>query len=316
MRNLADYISCCDNGTEFRGAVKAICTQNNVRMVRGRAYHPQSQGSIEIANRTFKNRLRSFMTSTGRKDWHRLLNIVAFRINTTQSAALPNRKTPYDVWFGRTRRWVYEPQLDNDETEVEESEDETAPAAEDDAAAPDNQQVIEIEDDGEAAVAEVPQTVPTAVVAEPAVTQDVEEHSELSDINFFAGEDDLADEEGSTAEQENAIAADDAAAEHEEVGDMAEEQEEEDAGFPTELSEIEVEVAANNARLHKAMKAKGNPISKSFMAQELATLFIPTKLRLKTENTRLVVRIIDENCAGYRLLSRQVITSLSRRYAN
>jgi hypothetical protein len=93
---------------------------------------------------------------------------------------------------------------------------------------------------------------------------------------------------------------------------MAEEQEEEDAGFPTELSEIEVEVAANNARLHKAMKAKGNPMSKS----ELATLFIPTKLRLKTENTRLVVRIIDENCAGYRLLSRQVITSLSRRYAN
>jgi hypothetical protein len=84
-----------------------------------------------------------------------------------------------------------------------------------------------------------------------------------------------------------------------------------EATVETHLTEIETELATNNARLHRTMIAKGARSSKVFEAQELATLFIPIKLRLRTENTRLVVCVIDENCAGYRLLSRYVVTSTS-----
>jgi hypothetical protein len=79
---------CCDNGTEFHGYVKEVCTEFNIRMVRGRAYHPQSQGSIAIANRTFKSRLSALQVSTQRRDWAALLTEIAYQLNTTQSRAL------------------------------------------------------------------------------------------------------------------------------------------------------------------------------------------------------------------------------------
>ena len=56
-------------------------------MIRGQAYHPQSQGSIERANRTLKARLTSYSASLQRKDWAALLSRVVYRINTTSSEA-------------------------------------------------------------------------------------------------------------------------------------------------------------------------------------------------------------------------------------
>ena len=38
----------CDNGTEFKGEVKALCEEFGVKMVRGRSYHPQTQGKVSI----------------------------------------------------------------------------------------------------------------------------------------------------------------------------------------------------------------------------------------------------------------------------
>jgi hypothetical protein len=88
-------------------------------MIRRRAYHLQSQGSIEVANRTFKVRLAAYQASLRRRDWAALLVEVAFQINTSVSNALPHRKTPYDVWFGRSRRWMHYETVADQETEDE-----------------------------------------------------------------------------------------------------------------------------------------------------------------------------------------------------
>ena len=51
-----------DNGTEFVNRhVKDVCSRFNVVIVRGRPYHPQSQGQVENLNRRVKNCLRHFL---------------------------------------------------------------------------------------------------------------------------------------------------------------------------------------------------------------------------------------------------------------
>jgi transposase InsO family protein len=54
-----------DNGPKFKGAVAQLANQLGIRMIRGRPYHPQTQGSIERANRTFKKRLTALQLALG-----------------------------------------------------------------------------------------------------------------------------------------------------------------------------------------------------------------------------------------------------------
>jgi hypothetical protein len=70
-------------------------------MVRGRAYHPQTQGSVEVANKIFKSRLRAAQRDLGTTEWVKLLPLIAWVINTTRPSTLPKGITPYQVWFGR-----------------------------------------------------------------------------------------------------------------------------------------------------------------------------------------------------------------------
>ena len=52
-------ILACDNSTKFKGAVIDLCKARGAKIVNGRAYHPESQGSIKVANKTFKARLKA-----------------------------------------------------------------------------------------------------------------------------------------------------------------------------------------------------------------------------------------------------------------
>lgn len=90
--------------------VAEVYKRRAIKIIRGRAYHPQSQGSIEIANRIFKRRLQAARSDTSIKSWMKLLPIIAWVINTTATSALPKGNTPYEVWFGRkppTNRQIY-----------------------------------------------------------------------------------------------------------------------------------------------------------------------------------------------------------------
>ncbi len=56
------------------------------------------------------------------------------------------------------------------------------------------------------------------------------------------------------------------------------------------------------------MKKKGGQATKVFEVGDIATLFIPPKLQLQTENIRIAVWVINTN-RGYTLLTKHVLLS-------
>jgi hypothetical protein len=52
----------CDSGTEFQGDFDNLVENRSlpIRVIRGRAYHPESQGTVEVHNREFKRHLAAF----------------------------------------------------------------------------------------------------------------------------------------------------------------------------------------------------------------------------------------------------------------
>ena len=52
-----------------------------------------------------------------------------------------------------------------------------------------------------------------------------------------------------------------------------------------ELTAIEDQVAQNNVKVREEMRKKGGKASKIFDGNEVATLFIPRKIQLNTENS-------------------------------
>lgn len=82
-----------------------LCIGRNIRIVNGRAYHPQSQGAIEQANKVCKVRLYAAQSAdTGEANpsvWVIYLPQVARVVNTIRPISLPAGVTPYEAWYGR-----------------------------------------------------------------------------------------------------------------------------------------------------------------------------------------------------------------------
>jgi len=84
-------------------------------------------------------------------------------------------------------------------------------------------------------------------------------------------------------------------------GDNEDDNNDDNNGPDLVLSEIETRVAANNARLHAQMIKANSSRSAIFAEGSIATLQIPPKLRLRTEPTRLPVRVIKYQNGQYLL---------------
>lgn len=98
----------CDNGTEFKGAVLELCARHGIEVRNSSSYHPQTNGSVEAANKIFKRQLRSLQTEfgTGVDDWVRFLPDLAIAINCAKPKRFPASFTPYNVFFGRSPHWL------------------------------------------------------------------------------------------------------------------------------------------------------------------------------------------------------------------
>lgn len=50
-----------DQGRAFEGAVAAWCEKLTIKMVKGRPYHPQAQGQVERAYRSYEKIMHDFL---------------------------------------------------------------------------------------------------------------------------------------------------------------------------------------------------------------------------------------------------------------
>jgi hypothetical protein len=81
----APQILQSDNGREFRAAVvEELCVLwPGLKLVHGRARHPQSQGSVERSNAEVKKLLGTWIRENKSLKWSVGLNFVQFQYNTS-----------------------------------------------------------------------------------------------------------------------------------------------------------------------------------------------------------------------------------------
>ena len=89
-----------DNGKEFIAEVILIlCQRWDVTIINGRPYHPQSQGSVERANRVAKDKLRALLSCRPvGYDWTTELGDIQLQMNSERKAS--HKQTPYFLVFG------------------------------------------------------------------------------------------------------------------------------------------------------------------------------------------------------------------------
>ena len=89
-----------DNGAEFTAQVISEVTQlwPELKLVRGKPRHPQSQGSVERANGDIKDMLTAWLQDNSTADWSFGIKFVQFSKNSAYSAAI--KRSPYEALFG------------------------------------------------------------------------------------------------------------------------------------------------------------------------------------------------------------------------
>lgn len=94
----------CDQGSEFKGTVKTLCKQMNIKLIYSSSNHPQSQGKIERSHSTWKDKIRYDLMATtegGFCNWHQKLP--ALQICNIYNEAMHSSigMSPYECHFGK-----------------------------------------------------------------------------------------------------------------------------------------------------------------------------------------------------------------------
>ena len=91
-----------DQGREFEEAVAALCKKLSIKVVKGRRYHPQSQGKVEGAHRSFKKKIMHDLLVMGKVgvNWIKSLPDYARSLNLDPKEEL-SWKSPFEIYYGR-----------------------------------------------------------------------------------------------------------------------------------------------------------------------------------------------------------------------
>jgi hypothetical protein len=95
-----------DNGTEFLGECLVLLKKyyNNIRIVKGRPYHPQSQVAVECGNSPFKEALFKWIRNKNNTcvSWAKIgIYVINAQINNRKSES-KNFKSPYEAIYGKS----------------------------------------------------------------------------------------------------------------------------------------------------------------------------------------------------------------------
>ena len=92
----------CDQGGEFKGAVKELCRQLEIKIICSRPYHPQSQGKVERSHRALRSKMEYDFIQMGAKgvNWAESLPNYQGILNEDPKEVLAY-KTPFEVYFAR-----------------------------------------------------------------------------------------------------------------------------------------------------------------------------------------------------------------------
>ena len=91
-----------DRGKEFDGSVEQLMRHLNVKIIRSRPYHPQSQGKVERSHRTLKQKMLFDLVRKQRRaaNWVEALPLYTNIMNNAVREELGYR-TPFQVYYGR-----------------------------------------------------------------------------------------------------------------------------------------------------------------------------------------------------------------------
>ena len=107
-----------DNGKGFDNQFFEELAQScpGMQLIKGRLRHPQSQGSVEAANKVVERKLAAEFEETGSRDWPSMLAGIAWAMNTVP--------TPYEVVFGtKPREQILRPGTTYEEQPLIDDED-------------------------------------------------------------------------------------------------------------------------------------------------------------------------------------------------
>ncbi|XP_077867785.1 SCAN domain-containing protein 3-like [Saccoglossus kowalevskii] len=107
----------CDQGNEFKGDLPILCSSFNIRMIRSRSRHPQSQGKVERSHRTIKSRLRfdefSKLSETKGIEWVDSVPACEQLYNNTYHQAI--KMSPFEAFFARqNNKFSRQPDIPNE----------------------------------------------------------------------------------------------------------------------------------------------------------------------------------------------------------
>ena len=91
-----------DCGPKFQGKLWSLCTHYNIKMIKSRPYHPQSQGKVERSHRRLRTKIMYDLTNLGKKGVNWVSNLGSYnRILNKESKEELGWKSPFEIYFGR-----------------------------------------------------------------------------------------------------------------------------------------------------------------------------------------------------------------------
>ena len=102
MEHGSPEIIQCDQGGEFKKALKLLCDSINKKLIYSRPRRPQSQGKVERYHRTLRSKKEYDLQKIGQDgvNWAKQLPLYQRILNNDPKEVMAY-KTPFEIYFAR-----------------------------------------------------------------------------------------------------------------------------------------------------------------------------------------------------------------------